>query len=128
MEKIIIKYICFNLKTNNFITLITIAIGVLANKIWTYKRRQTMSFKVSFYWLIRKLSLSSFIPAPNFWKILKIDRENNYWKLFNSTNKIPSQWRRKTKTADPLLSTLLETWGNVFAATRQRKRRRTRIL
>ena len=39
-------------------------------------------FKVTFYWLIGKLSLSSFIPAPNFWKIRKIRWVKNYWKLF----------------------------------------------
>ena len=52
-----------------------------ANKTWTYKRRRTMCFKVSFYWLIGKLSMSSFIPAPNFWKIRKIRWVKNYLNL-----------------------------------------------
>ena len=40
-----------------------------------------MFFKVTFYWLIRKLLLSAFIPAPNFLKIPKNDREKNYPNL-----------------------------------------------
>ena len=30
------------------------------------EKRQTLCFEVTFYWLIGKLSLSSFIPASNF--------------------------------------------------------------
>ena len=48
------------------------------------KRWQTTVFYVTFYWLIGKLSLSSFIPAPNFKKIRTIRWVKSYLNLTRS--------------------------------------------
>ena len=48
---------------NAYVTMVTTLQIPIISKV---KRRQTSLFQVTFYWLIGKFSLSSFIPALNF--------------------------------------------------------------
>ena len=55
--------------------------GVVRKQHLKKKKRYTSCFEVTFYWLIGKLSLNSFIPALNFYKKIQKLMEKTIMKL-----------------------------------------------
>ena len=59
--------------------------GVVRKQHLKKKKRYTSCFEVTFYWLIGKLSLNSFIPAPNFYKKIRKLMEKTINEIEHST-------------------------------------------